>query len=123
MLPTPLLNELHRPKEPKWQWVKRLSKNVLYPFLMVVATAFVVYHTLVGNYNFFTVKRLEADLETAKTRLGTLQTRYDDLKRKSESLGGERPLDMDLLTEEVRKLGFSQENELVLRLKPEGQDK
>jgi len=113
MLPAGLKERL---KEAWPLWRRKLAQKGLGLGLILVLVYF-GYHSIHGQRGLFAWLDVNRELEARRAELAELEARRQRLERRVEALEGDGA-DPDLLEEELKKLGFVKEDEVVV-LAPE----
>lgn len=93
--------------------LRRRLKKIMGPALMLSLVGYFIYHIIEGNYGILSWVTLQEDLEIRKKVLNSLRIEHDKLERRTRLL---KPTTLckDLLDEQLRRLGFAEDREIVL---------
>jgi len=98
--------------------LRRRARRIISSTLMICVASYFVYHMVMGKHGTIAWQELNATLKLASTKLSLLQAEQQQLENRVKLL---RPssLCLDLLDEQLRALGLSGSNEIVVLHNPE----
>jgi cell division protein FtsB len=100
-----------------WSPVTRFLRSRGVPILLALALVYFGYHGLHGGRGLLAWVDLNREVEAARSELAELRAERADIERRTKGLARDA-IDPDLLEEELRKLGYVGEREVVV-LTPE----